>query len=190
MAMLLFIVISVNALLFVGLAIWAWRSRRRDPSPRVRLLAGAFVIVSIAFVLGAVTRLLGVAVTLGWLDGRVRDILVSEWHLLQSLGASGLAILAVVMIRRHAASLRTADRIASAVSDKLLEGTSLTEFGFTTREVEVLRVISEGHMSDSEIAQILFIAPATAGTHVKNILKKTGVGSRRELYLLVASTSL
>jgi len=76
------------------------------------------------------------------------------------------------------------------VSDRLLDGSSLTEFGFTNREVEVLRAIADGHVSDSEIAAVLFIAPATAGTHVRNILKKSGVRGRRELALLVASSNL
>jgi DNA-binding CsgD family transcriptional regulator len=187
---LLFSVITTNLALFAGLGLWAWRYRRREVSPRIRVLAGALVVVSIAFVLGAITRLVSVAVRLEWLGGRVADFIVSEWHLIQSLAATVVGVIAIVVVRRHAASLKTADRIATAVSDRLLEGGSLSEFGFTNREIEVLQAISDGNISDADIAETLFIAPATAATHIKNILKKTGVRSRRELSLLLASSEL
>jgi DNA-binding CsgD family transcriptional regulator len=54
----------------------------------------------------------------------------------------------------------------------------------TVREREVVDVIGTGQLSDREIAETLFIAPATAATHVKNILRKTGLNSRRDLLLL------
>ena len=55
------------------------------------------------------------------------------------------------------------------------------------RELEVLEVIAAGSMSDKDIADSLYISPATAGTHVKNILRKSGLSSRRDLVLLSAS---
>lgn len=188
--MVLFTTIAINATLFAGLSLWAWHSWRLEESPRIRVLAGALAAVAAAFVIGAITRLVGVGVLLGWFDGRLGSFFLSEWHLVQSLGATAFGLIGILVIRRHASSLKSADRIASAVSDKLLNGSSLMDYGFTNREIEVLRAIAEEHISDAEIAEILFIAPATAGTHVKNILKKTGVRSRRELALLVASSNL
>ena len=47
----------------------------------------------------------------------------------------------------------------------------------TRRELEVLRLVAEGH-SDRDIAEMLYISPRTATTHVKNLLRKLGVGSR------------
>lgn len=190
MTVFLFIVIATNMLLFAGLGVWVWTSTHKDDSPRIRALTVMLVVVAAAFVLGAATRLVSVAVRLQWLDGRVGDFIASEWHVIQSLASTGLGVVGFYLVRRYGQSLKTADRIASAVSDRLFEGNSLTEYGFTNREIEVLRAISEGHVSDNEIAEILFIAPATAATHVKNILKKSGVRSRRELALLVASSKL
>lgn len=190
MGYLLFVVISVNVVLFTGFAVWAWRYWRRERSPRIRLLAGALAAVSTAFVLGATTRLVGVTVRLGWIDGRVGDFIISEWHLIQSLAATALGLAGIFVVRRHSASFKSADKIVSAVSDRLLEGGGLEDLGLTAREIEVMRAIADGHIRDAEIAEILFIAPATAATHVKNILKKTGVKSRRELALLVASSNL
>ena len=188
--MFLFMVIATIMLLFAGLGMWMWTSMHKDDSPRIRVLSAMLAVVSLAFVLGAATRLVSVGVRMGWLDGRVGDFIASEWHLIQSLASTALGVVGFLLVRRYGKSLKTADRIASAVSNKLFEGSSLTEFGFTNREVEVLQAISDGHISDNEIAEILFIAPATAATHVKNILKKTGVRSRRELALLVSSSNL
>jgi predicted ATPase/DNA-binding CsgD family transcriptional regulator len=49
--------------------------------------------------------------------------------------------------------------------------------GLTPRELEVLRLLVEGH-SDKEIAGALFVSPRTATTHVASILGKLGVSSR------------
>jgi DNA-binding CsgD family transcriptional regulator len=49
--------------------------------------------------------------------------------------------------------------------------------GLTPREVEVLRLLVEGH-SDREIADTLFVSRHTAANHVGNILSKLGVPSR------------
>lgn len=190
MGVILFIIIAFNASLFAGIAIWAWRIWTAEDSPRIRMLAGALAMVAAAFVAGAITRLVAVGVQLGWLDGRIGEFMLSHWHLIQSLGATALALTGIIVIRRNAAALKNADRVASAVSDRLLQGGGLDQVGFTNRESDVLRALADGHISDAEIAEILFIAPATAGTHVRNILKKTGVRSRRELALLVSSSNI
>ena len=54
----------------------------------------------------------------------------------------------------------------------------------SSREQEVLAVIAAGKVSDQEIADTLFISSATAGTHVRNILKKAGLHDRRQLVLI------
>jgi non-specific serine/threonine protein kinase len=54
---------------------------------------------------------------------------------------------------------------------------AIAEIGLSPREIEVLRLVSEGQ-SNKEIAEALFIAPRTASTHVANILTKLGVESR------------
>jgi len=79
---------------------------------------------------------------------------------------------------------------ADAVGDPSREGTSRgdsvsdrggpveeTIAGLTAREIEVLRLIAEGR-SNAEIADLLFISPRTASTHVGRIFQKLGVGSR------------
>ena len=51
---------------------------------------------------------------------------------------------------------------------------------FTNREMEILRYLAEG-LTDKEIADILFVSPATVRYHVNNLISKTGLKSRTEL---------
>ena len=48
------------------------------------------------------------------------------------------------------------------------------------RELEVLRLIADGH-SNPQIAAQLVIAPGTVGRHVSNLLAKTGLSNRVDL---------
>ena len=47
------------------------------------------------------------------------------------------------------------------------------------REREVLILLCQ-RLTDPEIAEVLFISPRTASSHVTNILGKLGVSTRRE----------
>jgi DNA-binding NarL/FixJ family response regulator len=49
--------------------------------------------------------------------------------------------------------------------------------GLTDREVEVLRLLAEGH-TKKEISAILYISPRTTHAHVTNIYRKIGIGTR------------
>ena len=187
LADLVFLIVVGNLILFGGLTVWGLRRALREISPRIRTLAWALVAVSVAFVLFSLTRLALIAIGLGWIPGRLSQFLDSGWVLVQSVITLGVGVFAVVVIRRAARSLRESDRIISVLSERLMGETSLEDFSFTSRELEVLEVIAQGTLSDREISQILYISPATAATHVRNILKKSGVKSRRELVLLLHS---
>ena len=50
----------------------------------------------------------------------------------------------------------------------------------TSREADVLSLLQQGH-SNAEIALALSVGIETVRTHVRNVLRKTGVDSRREL---------
>jgi predicted ATPase/DNA-binding NarL/FixJ family response regulator len=53
------------------------------------------------------------------------------------------------------------------------------DFGLTPRELDVLRLLVEGH-SDREIGEALFIGTRTVQTHVANLFAKLGVNARAE----------
>lgn len=56
----------------------------------------------------------------------------------------------------------------------------VSRFGLSTREQEIFSFIIQG-MSNTEIANTLYITESTVKFHVGNIFKKTGLGSRLEL---------
>lgn len=70
---------------------------------------------------------------------------------------------------------------ASDVFDS--SSSTLAEAGLTAREQEIIDLIGRGITTDREISSLLHISPATSGTHVRNILRKTGYSSRRHLLL-------
>jgi DNA-binding CsgD family transcriptional regulator/tetratricopeptide (TPR) repeat protein len=58
-------------------------------------------------------------------------------------------------------------------------GAQQERLGLTSREIEVLRLVTAGQ-SNREIAAALFISPKTASVHVSNILAKLGAATRTE----------
>ena len=74
----------------------------------------------------------------------------------------------------HLSSL--VDRLR-AVRGRVTEAANLDSL--TTRELEVLRLLSDGR-STVEIAALLGISPMTVQSHVKNVLAKLGVHSKVE----------
>jgi DNA-binding CsgD family transcriptional regulator len=60
---------------------------------------------------------------------------------------------------------------------RLASPTDRPPWGLTAREVEVLRLVAAG-MSNSVIAERLFVSPSTVKVHVGNIFAKLGVTNR------------
>ena len=75
--------------------------------------------------------------------------------------------------------------VARRLLDRVREGGRLDGIpdsitrALSAREVEVLLLLDE-HLGTDEIAQRLFISEHTVRSHVKSLLKKLGVSSRRE----------
>ena len=61
----------------------------------------------------------------------------------------------------------------------------VAESSLTEREVEVLRLVADGH-TDREIASALFVSHHTVANHVKNVLGKFDVRSRAAAVALAA----
>ena len=59
----------------------------------------------------------------------------------------------------------------------------------TEREREVLALVAEG-LTNEEIADRLYLSPATARTHVSRILAKLDVRNRAQLVVLAYETGL
>ena len=178
------IIVSLNIVLFSALALWGLRLAAQEGSSRLRTLARALTVVSVAFVVSAVTRLLTLAVSEGWLTGTVEGFLASEFLLVQALAVTALGVSGLLVVRKVAGPLRQVDQIVSVLTDRLPNDAPIATLGLTARELEVIAVIADGKLSDKQIAEVLYISPATAGTHVRNIMRKASVTSRRDLVLL------
>ena len=68
--------------------------------------------------------------------------------------------------------------MVDALTDRLPSEALARQADLSTRELEVLGLIQGGVLSTDDIAQRLCISPATAATHVQNILRKTALHSR------------
>jgi DNA-binding NarL/FixJ family response regulator len=94
--------------------------------------------------------------------------------------AAGESLLSPSVTRTVLRSL--ADRLQAAVDDTPLQ--ALTE-----REREVLALVGRG-LSNEEIAQELFLSPATARTYVSRLLTKLDARDRARLVVLAYETGL
>jgi DNA-binding NarL/FixJ family response regulator len=86
--------------------------------------------------------------------------------------AQGEAALSGTVARRLLEQVRAGGGRGSGVPDEIAAALS-------ARELEVLLLLDEHHGTD-EIAQRLFISEHTVRSHVKSLLRKLGVSSRRE----------
>jgi DNA-binding CsgD family transcriptional regulator/tetratricopeptide (TPR) repeat protein len=114
-----------------------------------------------------------------------RELLLTGADSAKTLGAYALAQMIQDLVRRarlgnlEAQQARVQRRAAGSV------GTTVGEL--TRREREILNLITSG-MTNVEIAQRLFVSPATVATHVSHILSKLGVKSRLEAAAVVGTT--
>jgi DNA-binding NarL/FixJ family response regulator len=86
--------------------------------------------------------------------------------------AEGEAALSGAIARRLLDRVRDGGRLGGGVPDEIAGRLS-------AREVEVLLLLDE-HLSTDEIAARLYISEHTVRSHVKSLLRKLGVSSRRE----------
>jgi DNA-binding NarL/FixJ family response regulator len=86
--------------------------------------------------------------------------------------ANGEAALSGEIARRLLDQVRAGGRVGGGVPDDIASSLS-------AREVEVLLLLDE-HLSTDDIAKRHFISQHTVRSHVKSMLRKLGVSSRRE----------
>ena len=97
--------------------------------------------------------------------------------LARQMGAAPLLEEIEALIRR--ARLRPVATESPAREDDDAAPDEVQRLGLTAREAEVLRLVADG-LSNSQIAEQLFISRKTASVHVSNILAKLGVSTRVE----------
>lgn len=172
--------VVINTVAFVVLFVLAWRGMRREQSTRVRRLWMVLMLASGALILGAGQRVVLQATMLDWLPEAAAVGIVEDWQVFQSLFVVSLVAAVFITIRRVAASMAASERIAGSLLDRVGH-VDLAELDLTQREHEVLATIGSGLLSDQELAESLHISHATVQTHVKRLLRKTGLNKRQDL---------
>ncbi len=175
-----FALVAFNGLLFMVLTVWSLRLWRREPSQRARLLWLTVAIVSGALVFGAIQRLFLQAALLDWIDVSATESVLANWQLVQSLVVGVLAVSAFLSVRRVAASMVVSERVAGSILDRVSH-VDTTTLQFSKREQEVLAAIGNGRLTDAELSESLHISASTVQTHIKSLLRKTGLKSRQDL---------
>ena len=131
-------------------------------------------------VLGSAQRL---GMTPGVLPAPLVGRFAMEGQVVLSISAAialgGLALSAHSLARR----LNQADRYYGLAVASPLPTRSAS---LSPREAQIVAAVAAGYISDRELAEHLHIAPSTAATHVRNIMRKAGLSDRRLLSTLVA----
>ncbi len=184
MAGVLLVTTLLTDVLLVGIA---WRAWRFGQSIRTRFasLQTSIVILLCAYGVFASLQDIGVQITrLGWVDEAVGRHFTGSIHVV--IVIVGLVVLVPVMALLWKLTKEFA--VLEAVTDRLVgrlpRGVTMETAGLTPRERNVVDAISSGQVSDREIGEVLFVSPATAATHVRNIMRKTGIKRRGDLALL------
>lgn len=180
MGYLRFGLVAVNVLAFIVLFALTIRFMKRERSLRVRRLWIVVALAAAALIVGSVQRLALQATALGWLSGSVANDVVEGWQFVQSLVVVGLVFVAFVTVKRLATAMAASEKIAGSILDRVGH-VEVNQLHLTKREHEVLMAIGSGTFTDAELAQRLHISTNTVQTHVKHLLRKTGLNRRQDL---------
>lgn len=172
--------VALNAAAFVVLLGLSIRFQRRETSPRVKRLWLIVAMASAALVIGSIQRLVLQATTLDWLSSVAGSATLEGWQVVQSILVTMLAVGAFVVTKSLADSMAASERIAGSLLDRVSH-VDPDRLDLTPRELEVLTTIGRGLVTDADLATELHISASTVQTHVKSLLKKTGLNRRQDL---------
>ncbi|HSK22695.1 MAG TPA: LuxR C-terminal-related transcriptional regulator [Egicoccus sp.] len=183
------VLIVINGLGFASVGFLAAVLFRRDESDKVRRISMIVSICCVAFMLGSVHRLGQHAARNGWIEAIQEEQWATEIQLARSIVVLALTLVALIILKRVASDIRREESTLRALTGLVGTYPELHEVNLTPREHEVLSLMGFGLVSDEHIASRLVISPHTARTHVRNIMKKAGVASRRDLVVLTLRSS-
>ncbi len=163
-----------------AIAVWLWRCDLLDEAPHRIAAPYRASIEGRARDAAATWERLGIPYerALALSDGDVPDQL-EALELLETLGATAVA----AKLRK---TLRDRGVTVTRGKGKATRG---NEAGLTARQAEVLRLLGRG-MSNTQIADELFVSPRTVENHVAAVLDKLDVSSRSEAVERARSSAL
>ncbi len=170
---------AVSALL-VASAVCA----RRSGSDRVRQLWLAIAAFAAVLMSGWVVRLFSHVPASGSPAARMWQRVEPIFSVVPPVAGLAVGVVALVLVPRAVRALQQSERMYTAMLRRVSSLPSLEDIALTRREREVVDVLRAGSLDNASIAERLGIAPNTAGTHVRNIMRKAGAADRRDLMLL------
>jgi DNA-binding CsgD family transcriptional regulator len=184
MAGFLLVMTIITDVILIGVGVQAFRMGQRIRTRFARLQSTIVVLLCAAGVISSIQDIGFQMTQLGWLSESVGKQFVGRIQAALVIG--GLIVIApvLVILRKLTAEFAQSESLTDALVNRLPAGLSVETAGLTPREREVVATIGEGNVSDSAIAASLFVSSSTAATHVRNIMKKTGIKRRGDLALL------
>jgi len=176
--------VGVNAVLFCLVLVRAVRILAGTHSRTVHAVAVGLAVVSAAFLLGSAQRLGLQAIEAGLLPEDMRSLLLGAGQVALSVGGLAAAVYALHCLRGPLRQIASHERVVDVLSGRVVPEVPADQWDLSEREEEVMRAIRSGMISDNELADALFISPATAATHVRNILAKAGLHKRIDLLIV------
>ena len=156
--------------------------------PNTHRLALALGWVSIIFVAIALQGFGHQAVERGWFPLSFRRWMFSWGVSIIATAAFYAAVVCLRLVSGVFAKVQRDEKLVSVMITSPVVDVKTSELSLTARELEVLEAMAQGHLSDEEIAEAFYISPATAATHVRNILRKADIHNRRDLVLMYSAT--
>jgi DNA-binding CsgD family transcriptional regulator len=182
------VAIAIALVLFVYLAlrcfILAWRPGVPMNTKALTLALGWVCLVFIALMTQGLGQQL---VERGWFSDSARTWMFTWGSSILATFSLSVAALALWLLARVFKNVRRDEQLVDVMITSPLVDVKVSELKLTAREVEVLETMASGNLSDEEIAEAFYISPATAATHVRNILRKANIHNRRDLVLFYAA---
>ena len=190
MSVALLVVGTVVAGTFGVVLVLTFLETVRSKAVGFRRFGWAMSLMYLVLVVAGIDTILVGSVRLGWFDGGFEAFLSAEWQVFQLSALVGLGVSFFLLTRRFRRDFAASHLAMHTLTSSLPPDLVISDLNLTSRELEVVGVISGGGLSDENIASALYISPATAGTHVRNILRKAKLRRRTDLLLLACRDSV
>ena len=174
----------VTDIVLIAIAVQSVRLMERIRTRFARLQASMVILLCVTGVIASVQDIGTQATELGWLDEDTGIEFITRIQAVLVVGGLTVLVPVLFILRQLTVEFARSEALTDTLVDRLPVGVSLETAGLTRRETEVVAAVGAGRLSDREIADNLVIAPSTAATHVRNIMKKTGIKRRSDLALL------
>ena len=174
---------GLNMALFATVGVRAFLEVRKERSRYFRSIVRIAVVISVVLVFASLRASTLVLAQDGVIQQRIDAVLEAAMFPFIAVLLTTVVV-AIRAIRDCGAMVSRAERLLLAVSDEAGLDVAVSELGLSVREYDVLEMMSEGRLSDREIAEGLYLSPGTVGNYVSGILQKAGLTERKELLLI------